>query len=131
MPSRWRRLLELLALCGLVVAEPVLTAFRDGADVFVSRRAEAMHVVGFTLVVVLALPLLLWGIEALVGLYGPTAQDRFHRGVLGLLAALLVLRVLIDAPWVVKDLAALAAAVGLYLAAGRWDGVRQWLQLLA
>lgn len=131
MPTWWRRLAELLALCGLAVVEPVLTAFRDGADVFVTRGADGIDVVGFTLVVVLGLPVLLFGLEALVGLAGRRVQDAVHRVLLGGLLVLVLLRALVDLPGALTALLAVAGGAGLYLATGRWSGVRHWLQLLA
>ena len=56
-PSWWREtgrsFLEFLGITGLGVAEPVLSSFRSGADVFVLRHADALDVVAFVLVVVL------------------------------------------------------------------------------
>jgi Sulfatase len=131
-PSAVRRLAELLAPCGIIVTEPVLTALRDGADVFVTRRAEAVHLVGLTLVIVLGVPLVLFLAEAAVGLAGERAQDRLHLAFLGGLGALVVIRLLGDAglPGALTLLLALAGGIGLALAVARWAGVRLWLQLI-
>jgi hypothetical protein len=107
---RLRRLAELVGLNGIIVAEPVLTALRDGADVFVTRRAEGWHIVVLTLAIVVGVPLVLLVLEELA----------FRRRLLG------------DAGlpgWVVVGLA-LVGGLGLLVAVTRWDGVRQWLQLL-
>jgi Sulfatase len=133
VPSRLRRLAELLALCGLIVTEPVLTALRDGADVFVSRRAEPVHIVAVTLVIVLGLPLALFLVEGVVALVaGARAQDRFHRLVLAGLGGLVVIRLLGDAglPGPLTVVLAVAGAALLGIAVSRWYGVRQWLQLI-
>ena len=128
-----RRLAELIGLSGIVVAEPVLTALHDGADVLVSRRAEAWHIVALTLLVVLGLPLALFVVEELVGLYRRGRfRDDLHRLFLGGLGVLVVIRLLGDAglPGVVTVLLAIVGGVALWWATSRWVGTRQWLQLI-
>ena len=128
-----RRLAELVGLCGIIVAEPVLTALRDGADVFVSRRAEGWHIVVLTLGILFALPLLLFLVEELVGLYRRGAfRDPLHRGLVGALGGLVVIRLLGDSglPGWLTVLLAVAGGLGLLVAVSRWDGTRLWLQYL-
>jgi hypothetical protein len=125
---RLRRLAELVGLNGIIVAEPVLTALRDGADVFVTRRAEGWHIVVLTLAIVVGVPLVLLVLEELAF----RRRDALHTGFLGALGGLVVIRLLGDAGlpgWVVVGLA-LVGGLGLLVAVTRWDGVRQWLQLL-
>jgi hypothetical protein len=128
-----RRLVELVGLCGIIVAEPVLTALRDGADVFVSRRADGWQIVVLTLGILLALPLALLLIEELAGLYRRgQLRDGVHRGFLGALGGMVVIRLLGDAglPGWVTVVLALIGGLLLLFAATRWVGVRQWLQLV-
>ncbi len=127
-----RRLAELLAPCGLIIVEPVLTALRDGADVFVSRRAETLHLVALTLVIVLGVPVALLIIESVVGLASRRARDGLHRVFLGGLGALVVVRLLGDVGLAgpVTVLLAVAGGVLLWVAVGRSAGVRSWLQLI-
>ena len=129
---RLRRLAELVGLNGIIVAEPVLTALRKGADVFVTRRADGWHIVVLTLLIVFAVPLALLLVEELVGLVRRSWQDGLHRGFVGGLGGLVVIRLLGDAglPGVVTVVLAVVAGLGLLLAITRWEGVRQWLQLL-
>lgn len=129
---RLRRLAELVGLHGIVVAEPVLTALRSGADVFVTRRADPWHIVVLTLLFVFGVPLVLLLVEELVGLIRRSWQDGLHRGLVGGLGGLVVVRLLGDAGlagWLTVALA-VASGLGLLVAVTRWDGVRQWLQLL-
>lgn len=132
-PDRLRRFAELLGLCGVIVVEPVLTALRDGADVFVTRRADPLHIVGLTLLIVAGLPLALFLVEAAAGLAGRALQGTVHLVALGGLGALVVIRLLGDAglPGPLTVLLAAVGGVGLARAAGRFVAVRQWLQLLA
>jgi hypothetical protein len=132
-PGRVRRFAELLGLCGIIVVEPVLTALRKGADVFVTRRADGWHIVALTLLIVVALPLALFALEELVGLWRRgRLRDGLHRGIVGALGGLVVIRLLGDVglPGVLTVLLALAGGLGLLVAVSRWDGARQWLQLL-
>jgi len=128
-----RRLAELLALCGIIVVEPVLTALHDGADVFVSRRAEAWHLVALTLLIVFGLPLALFLVEELVGLWRRgRLRDGLHRVLLGGLGVLVVIRLLGDVGlpgWLTVTLA-VVGGLALWQATTRWHGVRQWLQLV-
>jgi hypothetical protein len=132
-PGRLRRLAELVGLSGVVIAEPVLTALRKGADVFVSRRADGWHIVVLTLLVLFGLPLVLFAAEELVGLYRRGfLRDALHRGFLGALGGFAVIRLLGDVglPGFVTVLLALLGGLLMLIAVTRWDGPRQWLQLL-
>ncbi len=135
--GRTRRFAELLGLCGIFVAEPLLTALRDGADVFVTRRAAGFDIVALTLLIVIGLPLALLLVEEAVGLLGRTRQgvvrrDGLHRVFLGGLGILVVIRLLGQSglPGRLTVALALAGGVALWFATARWSGVRQWLQYL-
>ncbi len=136
-PGRARRFAELLGLSGIILAEPVLTALRAGADVFVTRRAGPADVVGVALLVLFGLPLTLLLIEEAVGLLGRTRagiarRDTTHLVVLGALGVLVVIRLLGQAglPGPVTVFLALAGGTALWAAVTRWTGVRLWLQYL-
>lgn len=124
--------MELVGLCGIIVAEPVLTALREGADVFVTRRAEPLHIIALTLLVVLGLPLLGWLVEEAVGLVRPAAVEPVHLAALASLGALVVVRLVgsVGLPGVVTLALAVLGGLGLAAAADRWGAVRQWLQLI-
>jgi len=136
-PGRARRFAELLGLCGIFLAEPVLTALREGADVFVTRRAGRFDIVALTLLVLFALPLVLFLVEEAVGLLsgtrrGGARRDGLHRVFLGGLGILVVIRLLGDAglPGPLTVALAVLGGVALWLATARWSGVRLWLQYL-
>ena len=132
-PGRVRRLAELTGLAGIVLAEPVLTALREGADVFVSRRAEPWHVVVLTLALVFAVPLTFFLLEELVGLLRRGQwRDDAHRGFLGALGGFVVVRLLAGTgvPGWATVVLALLGGLALLVAVTRWQGARLWLQYL-
>ena len=128
-PGRARRFAELLGLSGIILAEPVLTALREGADVFVTRRAGRVDVVGLTLLILFGLPLALLLLEELVGLVGrrrgPAWRDGTHRVLLGGLGVLVVIRLVGQSGLAGPLTVALAVAGGitLWAAVSRWAGV--------
>ena len=128
------RLLEILGLTGLVVTQPVLEVFQDGADVFVSRRAGPATIVAFALVVALVPGLVLWGVGALIGLAGERARTIAHVATLALLGGLLTVE-LVKA---VTDLGpralvplAIAGGALTGLAVSRWGAFRLLLRYAA
>lgn len=136
-PGRVRRSAELLALNGIIVAEPVLTALRQGADVFVSRRAGRVDIVALTLLLVLGLPLALFALEELIGLLrrgerSAELRDGVHRAFLGGLGGLVVVRLLGDLglPGPITVILAVTGGAALWVTVTRWEGAREWLQLI-
>jgi hypothetical protein len=119
---------------GIAVTEPVLTAFRDGADVFVLRRADPVDIVAFVLIVVLVPALALWAVLQLLGALVPSRRQLVRGSLLALPVAVVVVRVLNragDPPRPLVLLAALAVGVAAALALARWPVVDRWLRLLA
>jgi len=128
-----RALVEIVALCGLVITQPLLDITGKSPDFFLfygaGRGDILLLVAGYTLVP----PLVLWGCGALVGLVvGPAVRAVLHAATLGLLVAALAIQVgkhlfpLRGAP-----LALIAVAVG---AAGayvyrRWQVTGQLLRV--
>jgi hypothetical protein len=128
-----RELLELLGLCGLVIAQPVLAVFGAAPDYFVFEGAGRADIILFALVVGLAPAVLLWGLVQLVGWGDEQRRRTAHRVVIGLLVGLLVLQVATG-----RDTAlplGLTLALGLGAAAAwahhRWPGVRLWAAWMA
>ena len=81
---RWGRtelvlFLELLALCGLAIAQPLLDVTGRSPDFFLFYGAGAREILLLVALVTLAPPLLLWTTGALVRLAGPTAAG-YGRG---------------------------------------------------
>jgi hypothetical protein len=83
-----RRFVEIFALAGFAVAQPVLGSFGDSPETFVSLNASATTIVAFALAVVLVPALTLWAIGAATGLVGARARRLAHATTVGLLVAL-------------------------------------------
>jgi hypothetical protein len=118
---------ELLAGCGFALAQPLLDVFGRAPEQFAFRAATSRDILGFALVVVLAPPLVLWGVEAVVGRVGAPAQRGLHVAILGLLAAAVVVQALRSSGAAVALLSAAVAGVGFALLYRRFAGVRIWI----
>jgi len=129
-----RSFLEFLGITGLGVAEPVLSAFRTGADVFVLRHAQAIDVIGFVAAVVLVPSLVLLFFEALFSILGRRVRQVVHVALLSGAAAVVVLGTLRDrTSWgpVLLVIGAVVAFALVAVAIWRWPAVRLWLRYLA
>ena len=131
--DRARGFLELLGLCGLVIAQPVLAVFGNAPDYFVFEGAGRAEIIVFALVVGLVPAIGLWALVQLVGWNDGGRRRIVHRVVVGLLIGLFVLQVATS-----RDAAApLGLTLALGLGAGaawahhRWPGVRLWAAWLA
>jgi hypothetical protein len=125
---------ELFALCGFAIAQPLLDVFGRAPEVFVFHRAERADIVGFAATVVLGPPLVLWAGGLLVGVFGGAVARRLaHRCTIGALAVLLAIQLLRKAtPLSGFALAALAIGLGALaavLVARR--GAQLWLRFAA
>lgn len=129
-----RAFLELLALCGFAIAQPLLDVFGNAPEEFVFRGASRFDIVAFALVLSLAPALVLWGVEAAVGVVDATARRWLHVGFLAALLAIFVLQLLKEASGLRGvPLAVVAALAGvgfgvLYL---KVTGARVWLAFAA
>jgi Sulfatase len=81
--------LELFALTGFVVAQPLLDVIGRSPDFLLFRQADSRDIVLFAVAITVVPPLVLWGITVPAGLLGRPAQRVVHRvlvaGLLGLL----------------------------------------------
>jgi hypothetical protein len=81
--------LDLLALAGFVVAQPLLDVLGKSPDFLLFRQAEARDIVALAAAITLIPPLALWALEVLVGLAGRRRRRAAHvvlvAGLLGLL----------------------------------------------
>jgi hypothetical protein len=133
-PGRFGSFLELLALSGVAVAQPVLDVFATGADAFVTLDAGPLEVVAFALLVALAPALVLWAAVGLAGLAGAAPRRWAHRIAVGALAAAVAVQVGKQATEVPgRMLLPLALVVGAVLVAvlARWTAARLFLRYLA
>nr|MDT0657440.1 sulfatase-like hydrolase/transferase [Micromonospora sp. DSM 115978] len=85
--------LEILALCGLVITQPLLDVTGRSPDFFLFHGARAGDVLLLVALVALVPPALLWGAGALAGLAGPAVRTGAHIGTVGVLVAALTVQV--------------------------------------
>lgn len=80
--SRWRReswlFLELFALCGFVVVQPLLEVIGGSPDFFIFHGMSSWDVIALVAIFVLVPPVALWGLGALVGLAGIRVRRMAH-----------------------------------------------------
>lgn len=89
-----RAFLELFALCGLVIAQPLLDLLGKNVGLFVTSDASALEVVLLALLVVLIPPLVLWCVEMLVAAFMPKARHYLHLCAMALLAGVFAVELL-------------------------------------
>ena len=131
----WRpvpALLELLAVCAFVVAQPVLAVLSGTSELLIFRQAGRPQILLTAVVVALAPPLVLFCLEAAAGLVPGRARAPLHCAVLGCLVGIFTLQQLQARTYlpglVVLGLTAMAAGTAA-LAFGRWEATRLWMRL--
>ena len=132
---RLGRFAELVALCGLTVAQPVLSTFGDNATDLVFRRTTGTDLFVFTSLVVLVPPLVLWAAESAIDLIDPHWGSVVHHSLVGLLIGLFVLQMVKDFTSVsgiaLLTVGAVAALAGVFLRARFADRLGSGLRYLA
>jgi Sulfatase len=86
--------LELLALTGFALTQPILSVFGDAPDVFIFRDATTADILLFAAVVTFVPPLALWLVELAVSWFSEKARRVVHATFLGALVVLLAIQVL-------------------------------------
>lgn len=114
--SRWtgegRRLLQVMALAGVAVTQPVLDVFGRSTETFVFRGVGRAEMVAFALLVAVVPSVALWAIGVVTRILGPRVRELVHLATLGGLAAVAVVVALALAEgW--RGGAAAAAAIGV------------------
>jgi Sulfatase len=104
-----RRALELVALCGFAVAQPLFDLLGRNPEFFAVRGSPGGDIVLFAVALVVLPPLLLIAVEALAGLAGERTQAIVHAVLVAAVGALIAIQV-------VKRIGALPAALDLVLA---------------
>ena len=124
-----RSFLELLAVTGLAVAQPLLDVFGRSTEAFIVHAAGTADIVAFALIVSLGPTLALWAIETVVRAVDPPAGQILHVGFVVVLIGLFVLQALKTSDVADGALLAVLAALagGLALLAYRRAAVRQAL----
>jgi Sulfatase len=129
-----RRLLELAALTGLAVVQPLLDVLGRSPETFIFRGVGGGDLVVFAVAVAVLPALVLWLVGLLAGLAGPRVREAVHRGTLAVLGAITLLVALKSADLLygagALAIAVLVAAGGLWLY-HRFAGARLFLLYLA
>ncbi|MFY1692482.1 sulfatase-like hydrolase/transferase [Plantactinospora sp. WMMB782] len=138
-----RALVEIVALCGLVITQPLLDVTGKSPDFFLFHGAGRREILLLVAAYTLLPPLVLWGVGALLGLLarslagparGRVVRAALHTGTLGLLLAALAIQVgkhLTPVRGVsLLLLAVLLGAAGAY-AYRRWQVTGQVLRVAA
>ncbi len=133
----WRRegryFVEILALSGFAVAQPVLGSFGDSPETFVAAHASMRTIVMFGVGVVVLPALALWGLAAVTGLAGARARRVGQSAAVGLLLGLFmswfVRSLLPGRAWVL--VAAVAAGLGAAFLYERFKAARLYLMFLS
>jgi hypothetical protein len=127
-----RALLELFALCGFAITQPILDLFGQSVDQFALRGASDRHIVGFGVLVTFAPAVGLWVLEVVSSVFRHRVRRVVHVTLLGLLVAATVVqaaRPLATGPvlFTVAGLVGAAAAFGYV----RARAARVWLSFAA
>ena len=125
--------LELLALTGIAVAQPVLDVINNSPETIIGHQASGVAIVLATVVVVLVPALALWGLETVVRILNRRVGDWLHTGLLGFLAGVVAVEVAKrETPLRPSRLIVGGVVVALVAAAlTRLSLVRLWLRYLA
>ncbi|GIF71970.1 hypothetical protein Asi02nite_14880 [Asanoa siamensis] len=114
-------LLEILALCGLAIAQPLLDVTGKSPDFFLFYGAGRREILLLVALVTLVPPLVLWLLGAATRLIGPRTRRITHAATVGLLITAIAVQVGKQVlPMRGLPLAALAAAVGAGIAYAYW-----------
>src|SRR5699024_9722305 len=91
-PSRQRvivrRSVEIFALSGLAVAQPLLDIFGKAPEHFVLRGVDRGGILAFALIVTFAPPLVLSLVGVLTGFVSAPLSDTVHSATIGVLAVI-------------------------------------------
>jgi Sulfatase len=126
--------LGLAVLWTFAVAQPLFDLLKDNPEFFAARGSSGFDIVSFSVALVVLPPLLMLGIELLVGLAGRTAREGAHLVLISILVALIAAQAIkktVDLPdpvMIVASLAIGSALATLYAAA---EPVRSFLRVLS
>ncbi len=126
-----RRALELFALAGFAITQPLLAVFGRSASSFIFRDASSWDIIFFAIVVTVVPTVLLVAVELLVGLASERAARILHVGFVAVLVGLIAIQVA-KRTFGLEGAAAVVLAVvaaGLVAAAYvRWETLHTFLQ---
>jgi hypothetical protein len=125
------RFLAVLGATGLAICQPVLDTFGKSPETVVFRRADAMDLLVFALLVALVPAVVLWSAGVAVGWHDPCRRRVAHEATIGALVALAVVQVTASLPRPLGVALALAVGAGAWGLVARVVHARLWFQLLA
>jgi hypothetical protein len=129
-----RALLEIVALCGLAITQPLLDVTGKSPDFFLFHRANTADILLLVAAFTLLPPLVVWGAGALTRLAGPVVRSAVHTATLGVLLAALAVQVgkhLLPLRGLPLALLAAGAGAGGAYAYWRWPAAGQLLRVAA
>ncbi|QSB13915.1 sulfatase-like hydrolase/transferase [Natronosporangium hydrolyticum] len=77
--------LEIFALCGFVVVQPLLEIIGSSPDFFIFHGVGPLEIVALVAIMVMVPPTVLWGVGALTGLISPAVRWSVHVATLAVL----------------------------------------------
>jgi hypothetical protein len=126
--------LNLAVLWTFAVAQPLFDLLKDNPEFFAARGSSGFDIVSFSVLLVALPPLILLGIELLIGLAGPEARRIAHAVLLGGLVVLIAAQALkkaIDASDTVLIVLAVVIGAAVALLWTRAEPVRSFLNILS
>jgi Sulfatase len=126
--------LGLAVLWTFAVAQPLFDLLKDNPEFFAARGSSGFDIVSFSVALVVLPPLLLVGIELLVGLAGRTAREGAHLVLISILVAMIAAQALkkaLDLPDPVLIVASLAIGSGLATLYAAAEPARSFLRVLS
>lgn len=130
-----RAFLELFALSGIAVVQPLLDALRKNThDTFVSSGASRFQILALVVAILFVPPAVLWAIEAIVGLVRPESRRLAHAALAGFLIgiiSLVLIGQLTELSTGISIAIALPLAIGGAYLVFRFDVLRMFLRYLA
>ena len=131
----WRsegwRYVELLAVAGLAIAQPLLSLYGNNAEEFVTSNSSPLDIALFGLAIVLIPPAVLLAVTAPLRLVSPRVELIVHRVVLAGLIGLTVVQLARDLPPAGRWVLGIAAFAGMAALLFRFDATRTWLRYVA
>ncbi len=126
--------LNLAVLWTFAVAQPLFDLLKDNPEFFAARGSSGFDIISFSVLLVVAPPLVLLALELLIGLAGRSARRGAHAALLAALVALIAAQALkkaIDASDVVLIVLSVAIGIALALLWTRAVPVRSFLNVLS
>jgi hypothetical protein len=126
--------LNLAVLWTFAVAQPLFDLLKDNPEFFAARGSSGFDIISFSVLLVVLPPLLLLGIELLLGLIGPNVRTVAHVVFLGALVVLIAAQALkkaFDASDAVLIVLSLLIGAGAAVLWARAEPVRSFLNILS